>query len=107
MRISDWSSDVCSSDLQSDRRHRQQNWNRRISRRYCPVRQNRNAARPHPAQTVPASSGSSEERRVGEECGSTCRTRWLPAHKKTNTTELTKKGKIEKSIYSAKLDDIR
>src|SRR3546814_18845702 len=30
--------------------------------------------------------GRSEERRVGKECVSTCRSRWWPAHLKTNTT---------------------
>src|SRR3546814_13930173 len=29
----------------------------------------------------------SEERRVGKECVSTCRSRWSPYHEKTNTTE--------------------
>src|SRR3546814_17317370 len=28
----------------------------------------------------------SEERRVGKECGSTCRSRWMPDHKKQNIT---------------------
>src|SRR3546814_2498806 len=62
MRISDWSSDVCSSDLTADwhannrrqrrewRRDRRVNWKR------------------------------SEERRVGKECVSTCRSRWSPYH---------------------------
>src|SRR3546814_16732065 len=33
-------------------------------------------------------SGSrSEERRVGQECGSTCRSRWVPEHEKKTTTQ--------------------
>src|SRR3546814_14776332 len=32
-----------------------------------------------------ASSIRSEERRVGQECVSTCRSRWAPGHYKTNT----------------------
>src|SRR3546814_9974936 len=61
MRISDWSSDVCSSDLAS-------------------------AASPRCGSssipTAPLRSGStrSEERRVGKECVSTCRSRWSPYH---------------------------
>src|SRR3546814_2345712 len=85
MRISDWSSDVCSSDL--------------VSKVRCSTR-----APPHkPALDLVASgdrdtkSGGehakkfcslkktgdrsrSEERRVGKECVSTCRSRWSPYH---------------------------
>src|SRR3546814_5310848 len=64
MRISDWSSDVCSSDLMAT------------------------------SSSSPSSTGSaatrwmwrapspirSEERRVGKECVSTCRSRWSPYH---------------------------
>src|SRR3546814_13982240 len=32
----------------------------------------------------------SEERRVGQECVSTCRTRWSPGHKKKKTKKLDK-----------------
>src|SRR3546814_10328472 len=72
MRISDWSSDVCSSDL-----------GRRAARpRGSPM------SRPHPPKSAaakPSSSAStaprrSEERRVGKECVSTCRSRWSPYH---------------------------
>src|SRR3546814_4952260 len=65
MRISDWSSDVCSSDL----------W--RSARRGCrwarPSSAVRKAARPRRTRR-------SEERRVGKECVSTCRSRWSPYH---------------------------
>src|SRR3546814_2560755 len=78
MRISDWSSDVCSSDLnpvlggQTDehdgkppkpccRTHLQSD---SVFRTLCGIRE---AAR-------------SEERRVGKECVSTCRSRWSPYH---------------------------
>src|SRR3546814_7125624 len=80
MRISDWSSDVCSSDLF-------ERWLRTSAgaflkplagsrclanilirtpsriRRHCRISQRR-----------------SEERRVGKECVSTCRSRWSPYH---------------------------
>src|SRR3546814_1613432 len=63
MRISDWSSDVCSSDLPRGGRGRAApagcpGWSARRSR----------------------SSDRSEERRVGKECVSTCRSRWSPYH---------------------------
>src|SRR3546814_1459680 len=84
MRISDWSSDVCSSDLaieQPPRRFvtrifdRQRiDLERRIDRQ--PV------LRLHFAQPTIAIAqfGRSEERRVGKECVSTCRSRWSPYH---------------------------
>src|SRR3546814_2575850 len=60
MRISDWSSDVCSSDLRRPRLCRAPNM-RRLPRRSPTLRR-------------------SEERRVGKECVSTCRSRWSPYH---------------------------
>src|SRR3546814_1175604 len=60
MRISDWSSDVCSSDL----RNRSNSMTpEQVSHRR---RRNRHER--------------SEERRVGKECVSTCRSRWSPYH---------------------------
>src|SRR3546814_8778687 len=68
MRISDWSSDVCSSDLLVS------------------------LGRSHPSEPVRnpdyhdrlcadfRARRRSEERRVGKECVSTCRSRWSPYH---------------------------
>src|SRR3546814_2605288 len=95
MRISDWSSDVCSSDLPARAGH-------------CgdadpdegPGRGHRRPPAPggsaagvissaiHPFPTVVAGldpaihhdARRSEERRVGNECVSTCRSRWSPFH---------------------------
>src|SRR3546814_7108490 len=74
MRISDWSSDVCSSDLS---RHRP-----------SVLRGQPEAdGSPHPASGErhrvgrgAAVAHRSEERRVGKECVSTCRSRWSPYH---------------------------
>src|SRR3546814_5185178 len=91
MRISDWSSDVCSSDLGAVRIH--------IDARVAA------ALRLLPELAVGAASAGdharaalivslkqprivigdmlaqrSEERRVGKECVSTCRSRWSPDH---------------------------
>src|SRR3546814_6414036 len=93
MRISDWSSDVCSSDLVRK--------SRKSLSSYDGGTWHRDAC-PHPlalssccamrARRVAVSViylGSllvalrlarSEERRVGKECVSTCRARWLPYH---------------------------
>src|SRR3546814_8218667 len=68
MRISDWSSDVCSSDLFARRA-------RRLGER--PVADDRGAA-----GRAGAADRRSEERRVGKECVSTCRSRWSPYHLK-------------------------
>src|SRR3546814_17883255 len=94
MRISDWSSDVCSSDLF-------ELFGQRCSHCGDVVTENIVEAMGqawHPEHFVCASSGEllpkdasgayqrSEERRVGKECVSTCRSRWSPYnHKKNNT----------------------
>src|SRR3546814_12890926 len=97
MRISDWSSDVCSSDLAAvDRQARAR-----------PVRigahidaaigavgialagqvQHRHVALPRRLVEIKGvllhlavKADRSEERRVGKECVSTCRSRWSPYH---------------------------
>src|SRR3546814_11859740 len=103
MRISDWSSDVCSSDLLP--------WNpgARNGARMDDAPDNLLAALPRAAagevftellarpgvrlerivsagQTTPADApmvqDRSEERRVGNECVRTCRSRWAPDHYK-------------------------
>src|SRR3546814_10343659 len=70
MRISDWSSDVCSSDLQRRRGHDQE------ARRIIATSITRLAVPCVSESTV----NRSEERRVGKECVSTCRSRWSPYH---------------------------
>src|SRR3546814_4810967 len=89
MRISDWSSDVCSSDLQAS--------DGGILRLFFGTYDQVDGAE---AGTIQALDGStvhientgvtilggalntarSEERRVGKECVSTCRTRWSASH---------------------------
>src|SRR3546814_3297519 len=78
LRISDWSSDVCSSDLTWRRRRRSQKcswWP------YLPLSSS-SGLRPSSIMFgVPHSLViRSEERRVGKECVSTCRSRWSPYH---------------------------
>src|SRR3546814_19355384 len=87
MRISDWSSDVCSSDLVTPSTGC---CGRRVRARMCQpaATARRSVARPtKPVAPVLARMGGiirSEERRVGKECVSTCRSRWSPYHKKNN-----------------------
>src|SRR3546814_17112686 len=100
MRISDWSSDVCSSDLCSGgrlfKRGNQQNRKCPLFSRYlisprarrmanhlrtlalCSSNVSENTCPPLP-------SARSAERRVGTECVSTGRSRWAPYHYKKKT----------------------
>src|SRR3546814_12560818 len=83
MRISDWSSDVCSSDLHLAR-HRLRPLDQPLSRLRAWLHLLLRA--PDPRLPRPL-AGRSEERRVGKECVSTCRSRWSPyPSKKKNTT---------------------
>src|SRR3546814_5276598 len=84
MRISDWSSDVCSSDLLraancgADHERR-----RAVPRREGPLggqRSTRSDKRGGSMTLPKYASRRSEERRVGKECVSTCRSRWSPYH---------------------------
>src|SRR3546814_5262175 len=77
MRISDWSSDVCSSDLREPESfelpaHRVDIGARPAVR--VDALFHRGIFRRH------AKGVRSEERRVGKECVSTCRSRWSPYH---------------------------
>src|SRR3546814_14561439 len=98
MRISDWSSDVCSSDLPiylavstGDRLHqavnavdvrhveRMESQGLRILLEEHPEGLRHGSAGGDNAVAVPQEAGSrSEERRVGKECVSTCSSRWSP-----------------------------
>src|SRR3546814_1929380 len=75
MRISDWSSDVCSSDLphpMADEGGTDE------AQACCSQNPISRACRHGPA--LCRRSVRSEERRVGKECVSTCRSRWSPYH---------------------------
>src|SRR3546814_7110027 len=84
VRISDWSSDVCSSDLRVDRLRPPANASNRrwpavpVSRRREASKPDTNRPRMLDAWLSPTSQLRSEERRVGKECVSKCRSRWSP-----------------------------
>src|SRR3546814_12816510 len=100
MRISDWSSDVCSSDLvvadvlAGDRPPRDVVADAKAMR--DDMAAHKPPAGPLDAKLLPGGlvdlefavhvqqlvhrTGRSEERRVGKECVSTCRSRWSPYH---------------------------
>src|SRR3546814_13296105 len=86
MRISDWSSDVCSSDLvvsvscpTAEMMGIRQSATARMTG--SSLKAQRSSIDPPPRATI---SRRSEERRVGNECVSTCRSRWSPYHLKNN-----------------------
>src|SRR3546814_16374949 len=114
MRISDWSSDVCSADLANVAprlcAEMQDAWHAgdvgkatEIQERLYPLHKALFCeARPGPVKYAAsllgrasaetrlplceiAAASRSEERRVGKECVSTCRSRGWPDHKKKNT----------------------
>src|SRR3546814_13637533 len=99
MRISDWSSDVCSSDLTGDSRRMRQidhfivGGAGRAARKGAIFDPNNVGVQAEVAlgdaavldKAVAAAKAAqpawrSEERRVGKECVSTCRSRWSPYH---------------------------
>src|SRR3546814_19493296 len=100
MRMSDWSSDVCSSDLRAGGavavaeheggaagaavrpavgRHRMAVDQDAVAEALLGLR-HQAAQRLVVGPVVAADALRSEERRVGKECVSTCRSRWSPYH---------------------------
>src|SRR3546814_2349824 len=87
MRISDWSSDVCSSDL-ADQAGLAEALAGNIVIGLVAAGQGGNrqqhgdqiAILQQPAHDFSPARDRSEERRVGKECVSTCRSRWSPYH---------------------------
>src|SRR3546814_14214023 len=102
MRISDWSSDVCSSDLLPHLAI--ENYSQIQAKKETPESASENDVNPRihvaPAKAgaaidLPSSTGMcrqrprlrrSEERRVGKEGVRTCRSRWSPYHYKKKQT---------------------
>src|SRR3546814_12841505 len=98
MRISDWSSDVCSSDLSiQELRHRHPDLSIQLNYTTYPYNEMREkllSAAENQTGIDLITLGQiwlgefaekgfltrSEERRVGKECVSTCRSRWSPYH---------------------------
>src|SRR3546814_10049476 len=78
MRISDWSSDVCSSDLRMYHHADQSAHERSVD---ADILQTAAIMRESGFEAVTTvDRNRSEERRVGKECVSTCRSRWSPYH---------------------------
>src|SRR3546814_13326433 len=120
MRISDWGSDVCSSDLDRDRARRaaeQDRFGERAMHRRLepgqvaiiasmlgaahaisapPPNEKKDRKKLDAAKAIDRPkmiwisrrNPRSEERRVGKECVSTCRSRWSPYHYKKHTQKV-------------------
>src|SRR3546814_14341114 len=97
MRISDWSSDVCSSDLVPRLESYRGFWFVNFDRDAMPLIEYLAGATEYidlvvdqspsgqmeliqGTQEYDIAANRSEERRVGKECVSTCRSRWSPYH---------------------------
>src|SRR3546814_13665516 len=120
MRISDWSSDVCSSDLLGgpDRFEQgtarlghveRQDRNDRLGHKAARLIEPLDRAAPEPPGQWPARhrikiGDRSEARGAGKACGSTCRSRWSPYYYKkqrqtSNTQSKTLHRKISRHLY--------
>src|SRR3546814_16879285 len=98
MRISDWSSDVCSSDLTMEENKQ------KVTDTLAPLGAAQlsiqelvdtygyTASAAASADAALQLKGRSEERRVGKECVRTCRSPWSPYHSqnKTNLSSISK-----------------
>src|SRR3546814_13210135 len=122
MRISDWSSDVCSSDLcgfalagrtpkPQGSRPGHKDTSQSPSSGIDPWSLTEAEFRALPAEQQMAvmaqmmkvaqeSRGRSDERRVGKECVSTCRSRWSPYHYKKTTTSTIMPDTLNKAKSS-------
>src|SRR3546814_16485299 len=104
MRISDWSSDVCSSDLIDSRADQVGNFT--FLAYVCAEETRFPAGLANGSHDLFASLfiatrhhdtsafSRSEERRVGKECGSTCRSRWSPYPAKKKNTSINHMNKV-------------
>src|SRR3546814_13108549 len=100
MRISDWSSDVCSSDLEHEMAHMTAGGSYASQPSFRFVRgpdggfyavsgEVRIDTSPVPGNPEATLRKRSSERRVGQACVSTCRSRWSPLHSQQPQTVIS------------------
>src|SRR3546814_6914645 len=78
MRIRDWSSDVCSSDLLPDVRDSAGDFGIAQAAAFGAALPIRGISGDQHAATIRQRPLRPEERRVGQACASPCRSRWMP-----------------------------
>src|SRR3546814_13634355 len=99
MRISDWSSDVCSSDLKTSPSTKQPTIHATVLPKGLKVVFGNDRLIDIRSELTKLKRRS-EERRVGKECVSTCRSRWSPYHKKkTKTWTITEVVHLINKVY--------
>src|SRR3546814_16380795 len=105
MRISDWSSDVCSSDLRGCRSATQGCGRCGPEGKMVPFSAFASGYWTFGSPKLERYNGlpavqilRSEERRVGKECVSTCRSRWSPNHEKKKNRQKTS----QRHMYNSK-----
>src|SRR3546814_12505413 len=108
MRISDWSSDVCSSDLPASRAATTATCRPGSWPSTAVIASDGNLLKPAARRLQEVRLGNrSEERRVGKECVSTCRSRWSRYHykqKNHNSTSTTKRKQHRKNYLTIIID---
>src|SRR3546814_7750288 len=80
MRISDWSSDVCSSDLKRTAPSTRATSHIGAGRAHSPITNSGSLFAFTKARSSAVGPGRTEERRVGQECVRTCRSRGAQYH---------------------------
>src|SRR3546814_13292009 len=98
MRISDWSSDVCSSDL-AFADALAQLLGGGLGEGHGQHLAHAQSALDHQPHHQRGQGERSEERRVGKACVSTCRSRWSPYHEKRTTISQSKLKQIQRICY--------
>src|SRR3546814_14205686 len=103
MRISDWSSDVCSSDLLLS--VDTMTWQGRVRALRAWIAAINSMRLLVVLLSPPDNSFRSAERRVGKECVSTCRSRWSPYPSKKKVDEFVRCD-IYVSLHHATSDSL-
>src|SRR3546814_17761175 len=114
MRISDWSSDVCSSDLNTSTHHAKRSTLSKLIKKVDSLTNEIKEAYVNASKLDLYESYNafkalkrSEERRVGKECVSTCRSRWSRYHEKKKTKKMIQYMYVEEKKTKKNINENR